>query len=184
MKKTIKNIISKISVLVLIVTFIYSVTLIYKSYNTEEVQFFLGYKPVVVSTDSMGPTLNKYDIVLVKKQNFNQAKEGQVVYFTAEENIRSLERITKIEEGYINTKKDILRKDSLKAVRPDDFLGVGLGAIRVSYFLNNPVITGISAIIIGLVLFIIRNLVIDSKLKKKEEQNDTKNKNIDAGGVE
>lgn len=43
--------------------------------------FVLGYKPLVVISPSMSPTIPSGSVIVIKKSNFNKVKEGDIVTF-------------------------------------------------------------------------------------------------------
>lgn len=181
-KKQINKILSNITIIFLVITFIYSGFLIYKAYTTKKPQFFLGYKPVLVQTDVMAPDIRKNDIVIVKQKNIKDAKKGEIAYFEVAENARTLEKITNIrEDGTIRTRKNTENKNSLMIVTEKEYLGAGLFVIQITYLMDNPVVAIVGAIVIGLGVYLISMLMASFKSKEKEViiQNDSETKTVD-----
>ncbi len=57
---------------------------IYATRFNKDDAFLAGYKPYVLSSDSMAPTYQKNGIVLVKQGNFKAIKQGEMIAFKAD----------------------------------------------------------------------------------------------------
>lgn len=68
--------------IILIPILIINVTMIIKGYtNTSKVPTFLGYAPMIVLTDSMFPTIESGDLIIVKTVDASQIREQDIISF-------------------------------------------------------------------------------------------------------
>ena len=111
----------------------------YQSYQGKEA-FFLGYKPVIMKTDTMRPLINKYDVVIVKKAKFSDVKEKNVVYFKSSDHSKSLEKtVRKTSEGF-RLKQESKPKETLQVLTDKNLIGIGVFSIMTSFIFRQPVI--------------------------------------------
>lgn len=176
-KEKIRKIFNIITVCILVALFAYTSYNLYKSYKSDDDIFFLGYKPIIMETDVMEPVIKKYDLVIVKKSNFKDIKEGSIVYFDSSEHTKSLEKITrKTPEGF-RTKKEVMARESLQVLDENVFIGTALCLFKTSYIVENPIISGtVLLIVIALIILInkqghrLKKLFIKKEDKYSDEE--------------
>lgn len=67
---------------ILVPILVVNITLIIKGFiNKDEVPMFGNYAPLIVLTDSMDPTISGGDLIIVKKVDFSEIAEGDVISF-------------------------------------------------------------------------------------------------------
>lgn len=72
---------SSVATLSLAVLAAYSIACAYQESRGGEAFFILGYKPIIILSDSMEPTMPEGSLALVKKQEGKKAEIGDVVMF-------------------------------------------------------------------------------------------------------
>jgi len=81
-KRKISTVIAALICVVLIPVLIVNLTIIVKSFaDPEQVPGFLGYKPLIVLSGSMEPTIAPGDIVVVKEVSAETLKEGDIIAY-------------------------------------------------------------------------------------------------------
>jgi len=96
MKKVI-NIISIVFCVFLTMIITVNVTMIVKSYiYPDKVPDFMGYKPFIVLSGSMEPTISTGDLVLTKEVAPEQINIGDIITFRVEGNTMVTHRVTDI----------------------------------------------------------------------------------------
>lgn len=165
-KEKTRKILDIITSIVLISLFIYTSFNLYKTYTTEEDVFFFGYKPIFMQTDVMEPNINRYDLVLIKKANFEDIKIGSIVYYDSSEHSKSIEKVTrKTDEGF-RTKNEINARESLQVLTEDEFIGLALYLFNTSYIVNNPIISGVIFVVLIGLIFVLKKFELISKMLK------------------
>lgn len=176
-KEKTRKILDIITAIVLISLFAYTSFNLYKTYTTEEDVFFFGYKPIIMQTDVMEPSINKYDLILIKKADFNNLKVGSIVYYDSSEHSKSLEKITrKTDEGF-RTKNEINARESLQVLTEDEFIGLAICLFNTSYIINNPIISGVILVLLIALIFVLKKFNILSRLRDKIEKRRKYNEN-------
>ena len=87
-----------ISIIVLIIIptiFVSSVILIDAFMHPEEVPSFFGWKPFIVLSDSMTPTIQVGDLILVKECDYKSVQKGDIIAFQ-DDHIIITHRVTNI----------------------------------------------------------------------------------------
>ncbi|MCR5837865.1 MAG: signal peptidase I [Lachnospiraceae bacterium] len=114
MKKVLKVAADVLAWVLLILAFIITLTVLTSTKN-EGVARLFGYTPMSVQSDSMKPTFNKGDLIIVHKiDNLYDLKENDVITFytiVGKQRIINTHRIVKIEEKD-NTRSFITRGDN------------------------------------------------------------------------
>lgn len=80
-RKEINNRIKKI-IFIFLVIMLYNIVLLYMSYidKFDTPQFYI-YKAYIISTESMQPTLNKGDVIIIKKAKKEDLKENDIITY-------------------------------------------------------------------------------------------------------
>lgn len=80
-RKEINNRIKKI-IFIFLVIMLYNIVLLYMSYidKFDTPQFYI-YKAYIISTESMQPTLNKGDVIIIKKTKKEDLKENDIITY-------------------------------------------------------------------------------------------------------
>ncbi len=133
---------------------IVNITLIVKSYaNPDEVPDFMGYKPFIVLSGSMEPVILAGDMVLTREVKPEDIKVGDIISFSAEDQIVVTHRVVDIDrsEGLtFITKGDANVGTDAVGVKPEQLEGryiwraANMG--RFALFIQTPV---------GMLLFVI-----------------------------
>jgi signal peptidase len=139
---------------------IINVTMIVKSYlHADKVPDFMGYKPFIVLSGSMEPTILTGDIVLTKTIAAEDIAENDIITFRVDQDVAVTHRVTEVveEDGKISflTKGDANVGDDAVAVTPDMLEGKYLGRVgglgNLAIFLQTPM---------GLLLFVVTPLCL------------------------
>jgi signal peptidase len=182
-QKTMQKIFWSIGVVlcvVLIPVLIMNVTMIVKSYlHPDKVPDFLGYKPFIVLSGSMEPTIKSGDVAIIKEIDPKVLKVNDVIAFKTGDVVVT-HRITDVKNtkdgiAYI-TKGDNNNGIDNKEVLPKDVEGIYLSRIggigNFALFLQTPI--GLLLFVVTpLVLFIIYDVIwkiISGKKRKTREQ--------------
>ena len=178
MKKGILNTIRALIVIILSVIFICLFTIIVKSWiYPDKVSGIFGYKPMIVMSGSMDPTIKVGDLIIVEETDLKDLKKNDIIAFRVKDDTLVSHRIMDISyDGnryYFetkgdnnNTKDDNLVKD--KNVEGKYIFRIAkLGSFLI--FISQP--TGFIALLLAaIILFLIVILIIHSKSDKKEEE--------------
>lgn len=138
---------------------IVNVTFIVRSYiYPDKIPDFLGYKPFIVLSGSMEPTILAGDLIVTRAIAPEQIVKDDIIAFRAEQNTVVTHRVTDVrtEDGLtFLTKGDANTGADAKAVGVADLEGIYLwrvaGAGRFAMFLQTP---------IGMLLFVITPLCL------------------------
>jgi signal peptidase len=144
---------------VLVLVLVVNVTIIVKSYmHPDKVPDFMGYKPFIVLSGSMEPTILAGDLIITKITEPEKIAKDDIIAFRAEENAVVTHRVTGVQttDGLrFLTKGDANTGADAKAVTAEELEGIyilrleGLG--RFAMFLQTP---------IGMLLFVITPLCL------------------------
>jgi len=144
---------------VLTMIFIVNVTMIVKSYiHSDKVPDFFGYKPFIVLSGSMEPSIKTGDLIVTRMIAPDKIKVGDIISFQIEKNVVVSHRVTAIiNEGGLSfsTKGDANVGIDAGNVSPDSIEGIyvwrapGLG--RFAIFLQTPV---------GMLIFVVFPLFV------------------------
>ncbi len=179
--KTLKRIMEIIAIIL-----IYNIILIIVSSIDGKDFCILGYKAYIVDTNSMEPTINVGDIVIVKKVKEDKLKQGDVITFTEEGEVIT-HRITKVETEEIGTqyvtKGDNNNTEDTFKIRYNDIIGEEILTIprlgKTVQILDSKII--ILIIILIILIFILvkiqKNEKIENRREKKKIEENKKNKN-------
>jgi signal peptidase len=155
--------------------FIVNVTMIVKSYlSPEKVPDFMGYKPFIVLSGSMEPTIEAGDLIITKRIAPEKVAVGDVISFRVENDIVVSHRVTEVETaGGLSflTKGDANIGMDAVEVQPETIEGLyvwrGAGLGKLALFLQTPI--GMLLFVVApLCLFIIYDIVSRSRRLKKK----------------
>lgn len=118
-----KSILVNIFLIVSAIVLVLAIILVFT--NKTDDLYILGYKPFIISTESMEPNYKVNSIVIVKKSNFNDVKEGDIIAFSSKmlsgKNV--FHRATEITEQGIITKGDNNDSIDQEFVTEETFIG-------------------------------------------------------------
>lgn len=155
LKKIASNILFVISIFVFVIAAYFTITakIMHKD------SFFFGFKPYVIVSESMDPTIKKYGIIIIKKVNYNKIVERDIITYKLNENTNVCHRVTNItNQGFI-TKGDNSKVQDLNYVTEDNFVGkvIFISNILANYlqFYNtNGIFLAVIAPVLSITLFI------------------------------
>lgn len=168
-------------------------TIKYKE-NPQDAYLF-GYKPVLVLTGSMEPTLKEKGICIVKKVTYDEVDIDDILMYTIDEKTITHRIISKTEEG-IRTKGDnnnvqdayLLGEENVKAkvvaifnfTAPiiNDFEGGYMGYVR---WIGFPIFV---LVVIFTVKKVVKNILKNDIAKNKTEENKTEKDKNDEKEIE
>ena len=160
---------------VLVFVLIVNVTIIVRSYMyPEKVPDFLGYKPFIVLSGSMEPTILAGDLIVAKVTEPGKIVKGDIIAFRAEKDTIVTHRVTDVQtEDGLNflTRGDANTGADAKAVSVENLEGIYLwrvaGVGRFAMFLQTP-IGMLLFVITPLCLFIVYDIVSRNKRSRKK----------------
>lgn len=144
----------------LVFILVINVTIIVKSYiSPDKVPDFMGYKPFIVLSGSMEPTILAGDLIITKVTVPEQIAKDDIIAFRADKNVVVTHRVTEVRttEDVLTflTKGDANTGADAKAVTVADLEGIYLwraaGLGNFAMFLQTP---------IGMLLFVITPLCL------------------------
>jgi signal peptidase len=118
-KRITLNILLTLAVLLVLLAAVYAVF-----FNREDA-FIFGYKPFVISSESMEPTYSKYGIVLIKRENFEDIQVGEPIAFKADAlgGKPAFHRVLEITAEGIVTKGDANKIADSQLITAETYLG-------------------------------------------------------------
>ncbi|MFT8639006.1 signal peptidase I [Bifidobacterium sp.] len=120
---------------------------------------FFGYKPYVISSESMAPEYLRYDVVIIKSGGYDQIRKGEVIAFRAKpiDNEPAFHRVVSIAEAGITTKGDANTNVDRDLVTTQNLLGREVFKITILRYLIPMLSTpqGIFFVVVLPVLFLI-----------------------------
>lgn len=147
----------------------------------EKVPELLGYKPMIIISESMSPKFSKGDLVIVKETNLEELQQGEIISYRTEDNAIVTHRIEKIinENGniYIQTKGDKNQSKDPIVITKANYEGKYLFHIPQigNFYLYISTTSGMIAFSIITFLFgVIIILISEKYAKKKIIKNNTK----------
>lgn len=171
--KIFAQLMSRLVVLLLVIICLINFTMIFqRNFLHESYPNFLGYTPFIVKTDSMTGTkpdsLNKGDLVVVKKFDNQALKVGQVVTFAEKVDQTVTHRVIKIDKNSVDgeiekiyTQGDINPSQDVGYVTPKQLIGEYAFKIQKFGFffglIKSPAGLGTLAIIVVLLILFSRN---------------------------
>ena len=179
-EKIVKRIIEIIAIIL-----IYNIILIIISSINGKDFSILGYKAYIVNTNSMEPTIEVGDIVIIKKVKAEKLNQGDVINFTQEGEVIT-HRITKIETEekstqYITKGDNNNTEDTLK-IKYEDIIGKEILTIpqlgKAMQLLDSKIILLIIILIILICAFvkIQKKEKLENRREKKKIEESQKNK--------
>ena len=176
-KKFLNSIGLAICVLLSLVIII-NVTMIVKSYlYPDKVPDFMGYKPFIVLSGSMEPTILTGDIVLTKITAAEDIAQNDIITFRVDRDTAVTHRVTEVvqEDGNITflTKGDANVGSDATVITPEMLEGKYLGRVaglgHLAIFLQTPM--GLLIFVVTpLCLFIVYDMVMRSRRGKKSSR--------------
>lgn len=179
-EKIVKRIIEIIAIIL-----IYNIILIIISSINGKDFSILGYKAYIVNTNSMEPTIEVGDIVIIKKVKAEKLNQGDVITFTQEGEVIT-HRITKIETEeksiqYVTKGDNNNTEDTLK-IKYKDIIGKEILTIpqlgKAMQLLDSKIILLIIILIILICAFvkIQKKEKLENRREKKKIEESQKNK--------
>ncbi len=179
-EKIVKRIIEIIAIIL-----IYNIILIIISSINGKDFSILGYKAYIVNTNSMEPTIEVGDIVIIKKVKAEKLNQGDVITFTQEGEVIT-HRITKIETEekstqYVTKGDNNNTEDTLK-IKYEDIIGKEILTIpqlgKAMQLLDSKIILLIIILIILICAFvkIQKKEKLENRREKKKIEESQKNK--------
>lgn len=179
-EKIVKRIIEIIAIIL-----IYNIILIIISSINGKDFSILGYKAYIVNTNSMEPTIEVGDIVIIKKVKAEKLNQGDVITFTREGEVIT-HRITKIETEekstqYVTKGDNNNTEDTLK-IKYEDIIGKEILTIpqlgKAMQLLDSKIILLIIILIILICAFvkIQKKEKLENRREKKKIEESQKNK--------
>lgn len=170
--KVIKKILMGLFLIIFIPLIIINTTIIIKTIKyPDKIPDFMGYKPMIVMSNSMESKISVGDVVIVKEIDTKTLKENDIVAYRIDD-ICVTHRIKSINsDGTYITKGDNNNVEDSESINPTQIEGkyvtkiVGLGHLLL--FLKEPL--GLGFVIMGILLLgIVIYLIIDRSRKKEE----------------
>lgn len=136
----------------------------YKDHPNEA--FFLNYKPVVVISGSMQPTIKVNGIMLIKKVDYNAVKKNDIISFSFDSNNLVSHRVVDItSEGFI-TKGDSNASVDPRVVQRENFVGKEVAIMNgvapiVADFMSNGIMATVRWILLPILLILVVIFIIN-----------------------
>lgn len=171
----------KIIIFSIVIIIVYNIFLVLLSASADkETSNIFGYSAYIITTDSMKPTLNVSDVVIIKKVNAKTLKKDDVITFKKESKIITHRIIIKNEDEY-TTKGDNNNVEDSFIVKESDILGMKIFKIpflgKIVKIINNVFYIFIIAItLITIYLYSRRKNRKKIIRRKKKRLEDEKNK--------
>lgn len=122
--------------LVAAVLVVFAVTVLVQSRSDPNDVFLFGYKPTIVQTGSMLPSIKINSVVIIKRIDFNQIKPGDVITYRLK-NMFITHRVIDVSGAQLTVKGDANPAPDSEPVTAQNF--VGIDAYRMNWMA--PVIT-------------------------------------------
>lgn len=176
--KTIKKIVEIIAIIL-----IYNIILIIVSSINGKNFNILGYKAYIVTTDSMQPSINAGDIVIVKNGKKDKIRQGDVITFNQNDEVithRVIKNITEESNVEYITKGDNNNTEDIFKVKYDDVIGKVIITIpylgKIISILDNKIIILILLLVILIIIFIKieKNEKLENRREKKKIEKNEK----------
>ncbi len=176
--KTIKKIVEIIAIIL-----IYNIILIIVSSINGKNFNILGYKAYIVTTDSMQPSINAGDIVIVKNGKKDKIGQGDVITFNQNDEVithRVIKNITEENNVEYITKGDNNNTEDTFKVKYDDVIGKMVITIpylgKIISILDNKIIILILLLVILIIIFIKieKNEKLENRREKKKIEKNEK----------
>lgn len=178
--KNIKNILA-IALFIFLIIIIYNIFLVIVSASSEKnATDIMGYSAYIITTDSMEPTINSGDVIVIKKIKSKSLKKDDIITFSSNSQIITHRIVDKEDEGYI-TKGDNNNSNDLYEVKDNQILGVMIFRI---HFLGKVIRVIDNAFHIFIIIIILITLYLHALKKnykkmmrrRKKRLEDEKNK--------
>ena len=150
-----------------------TVILVVLSIKNDKELYVFGYKPYLITSESMYPYLKLNSIVIVKKYNFNKIKEKDVIAFNVNESkVNGCHRVKEISEDGFLTRGDNNKFDDEKFVTQNNFIGKVVFKTNslcgyLDYYNRKGIVIALVIPLIVLIAFILGIKAIISKKKNE-----------------
>jgi signal peptidase len=159
----------------LVMVLVINVTLIVRSYiHPDKVPDFMGYKPFIVLSGSMEPTIMAGDLIITKIVEPEEIAQGDLISFRVDKNTVVTHRVTDVQTANglaFLTKGDANTGADAQAVYAEDLEGIYLtrfaGLGRFALFLQTP-LGMLLFVITPLCLFIVYDIMSRNRRNKKK----------------
>lgn len=148
---------------------------VYATRFKQDDAFLAGYKPFVISSDSMAPTYRKYGVVLIKQGDFKAVKQGEMIAFKAEAlgGKPAFHRVVDVTPEGIVTKGDANKIKDTQLVTDKTYLGHEVWhtnlTVKILPLLKTP--KGIIyLIVLPLILIILLRQTVKTLMRERRRQ--------------
>ena len=136
---------------------------------------YYGNTIMVVTSDSMLPTLKPHDLIIVKEANIDEVQVGDIITFDSHKKGIGIiaHRAIAIEDDDgqigIDTRGDNSEKQDPWTVHEEDLVGVVIDVIpKMGIFLIDPVRYSLVAVIIITAISLLKDITSETKTTKSE----------------
>ncbi len=172
-KKTLKAIIIILSISII---FVNTVLIIKSETNSKEIPDVFGFTPFIVISGSMEPNISVDDMIIIKKVNIDEIKEGDIIsYKSFEDNIIVTHRVTHVVEDnhgekFFKTKGDNNTIPDVNVVEESQIQGKYICKIpligKIVKYVHNP--KGMVLIILFIIcIYVIYAIIAKEIIRKK-----------------
>ena len=155
------SILGSIFLIFAVIILIFCIYIAVKSKQTGEDIYILGYKPYIISTGSMEPTLKVRALVIIKQVPYEDIKADDIISFVPEEIGKSVcHRVVEIDEEGIVTKGDNNFTADMGKVSKEEYKGKLILSSNIYANIYYAVTEGNPVIVIGLFLLLIFGIII------------------------
>jgi len=135
-----KKIIGNIAIALAFAFLIYSIVMFMISRKNNTELYIFGYKPYIITTGSMEPTLKIYSFAIVKRGNYENIKESDIITFTHPGFTQNIcHRAIAIDENGITTKGDNNSVADLPKVTEANYVGKVVFKTNVTSYIANMI---------------------------------------------
>lgn len=155
------SILGSIFLAISIIILIFCIYIAVKSKQTGEDIYILGYKPYIISTGSMEPTLKVRGFVLIKEVPYEEIKKDDIISFVPEEIGQSVcHKVVEVtDEGFI-TKGDNNFTNDIGTITKEEYKGKLVFYSNIYANAYYAITEGNPVIVIGLFIFFIIGIVL------------------------
>jgi len=173
------SIVGTIFLIFSIIVLIFCIYVAVRTKQTGQDMYILGYKPYMISTGSMEPTLKVRGLVVIKEIPYENIKVDDIISFVPEEmpDKSVCHRVVEItDEGFV-TKGDNNFKNDMGLVTKDEYKGKLVFHSNIyanAYYVvtdSNPIVLVVlfSVLIIGIVLAVVAIRILRKEKELEEE---------------
>ena len=135
-----RKIISKLFLVFTIIVLVYCIYIVAQSKKTGKEVFILGYKPYIIQTGSMEPTLKVNSLIIVKNGEFEKVQPYDIISFNLSKFSKNVcHRVIAIENNEMITKGDNNNNPDDGIVTKENYVGrvvfnTNITSYLISYF--------------------------------------------------